>query len=263
MLPKYIFSGYDDRQSFGYDVFAHSVWRHSHGLVDTIALKHKTLRDKGLFNRPWKIDEKGQFVDLIDGKPFSTQFSHTRFLVPAIAKKLGLKGTVLFVDGNDFLCLQNPYDIFFAPDLQETDKPVYVVKHNYNISSTTKMDGMINEQYPKKNWSSCMLFNLDHPALDKLIPAYVNNADGSVLHQFKWLESDELIGTLDPKYNVLIGEDISAERVVNNPVFLHYTKGLPLMKGYEESPYAWLWRNEEKATMDWKPTPSINLEKAL
>lgn len=260
MLPKYIFSGYDDRQSFGYDVFAHSVWRHSHGLVDTLALRHKTLRDKGLFNRPWKIDEKGQLVDLIDGKPFSTQFSHSRFLVPHIAKRLGLKGTVLFVDGNDFLCLQNPYDVFFTPENQNNDLPVYVVKHDYNISSTIKMDGMANAQYPKKNWSSCMLFNLDHSALDKLTPEYINSVDGGMLHQFKWLESDELIGTLDPKYNVLIGENT---KDVSSPVFLHYTKGLPLMKGYEEGPLAWLWNNEAAVARDWKPTPSINLEKAL
>ena len=123
------------------------------------------------------------------------------------------------------------------------------------------MDGMNNATYPKKNWSSCMLFNLDHPELDTLTPDYVNTVDGGQLHQFKWLSSDDAIGSLPKCYNQLIGEE--TEKYIGNPVFLHYTKGLPIHKGYENGPLAWLWKNEASAARDWDPTFSINLEEKL
>jgi len=255
MTPNIIFSGYDDRQSSGFNVFAHSVWRHSGGRVDVIPIRHKLLRDKGIFKRPWKVGETGQFVDLVDGKPFSTQFSHTRFLVPWLARQLGLKGMVAFMDGNDFLCLGDPTPLFHSLDYEDSYKPVHVVKHEYHVAENLKMDGMNNAAYPKKNWSSMMLFEVDHPSLDILEPGYVNTVDGGQMHQFKWLQEGE-IGSLPSKWNHLVGETLSSTA----PIMAHFTHGIPIHKGYEDGPLAWLWKNEYEASKNWTPTPSIKME---
>ena len=64
--------------------------------------------------------------------------------------------------------------------------------------------GAIQTKYVKKNWSSVMLMNCDK--CKSLTPDYVNSATGLQLHQFKWLENDDLIGDIPLEWNWLVDE---------------------------------------------------------
>ena len=102
-----IYIGYDQREHAAYmvckDSIQRKVWEDSPE-YDVYALAHKELRREGHFDRPWIIDEKGQFWDKRDGRPFSTEFSHSRFLTPKLAWNAGYRDLVMFVDC-DFLFL--------------------------------------------------------------------------------------------------------------------------------------------------------------
>ena len=83
----------------------------------------------------------------------------------------------------------------------------------------------------------------------QLTPDYVNKASGLELHQFKWLESDELIGELPIEWNWLADEYEYKEDVKN----IHYTEGGPYFKDYKNTDYAIDWFN------DYKETTAIDL----
>jgi hypothetical protein len=89
--------------------------------------------------------------------------------------------------------------------------------------------------YPKKNWSSMMIFN--NALCKTLTPDYVNSASGLELHQFKWLESEDLIGHIDVEWNHLVGE------YQYNPhaKLVHYTEGGPYFKNYKDCHYSEEW----------------------
>ena len=101
------------------------------------------------------------------------------------------------------------------------------------------LDGQAQTQYERKNWSSVMVFNVDHPANAQLTPAMVNALPGRDLHRFCWLEDDQ-IGELAPEWNFLVGHtDPSVE-----PKIVHFTEGGPWMSGYENVAYADEWRRQ-------------------
>ena len=58
-----------------------------------------------------------------------------------------------------------------------------------------KFLGQVQTKYEKKNWSSFMLMNCKK--CTTLTPDYVNKASGLELHQYKWLESEDLIGEIN------------------------------------------------------------------
>ena len=146
--------------------------------MEVTPIYHKTLRHVSMFNRPWRIDEEGQYWDDVDGKPFSTEFSHSRFLVPELARRNNLTGGVLFC-ASDFLFLSDVCEVF---EYCNDDYAVMCVKHNYNPEEGIKMDGMLQQNYNKKLWSSFVLYNLDHPVNDRLDEVMVNSETGSNLH---------------------------------------------------------------------------------
>ena len=176
----HVFAGYDSREHIPFKVCAHSLARRSTYPVEVTPIYHKTLRHAGMFYRPWKIDEDGQYWDEVDGKPFSTEFSHSRFLVPEIARRNNLSGWVLFCDC-DYLFLSDVCEVF---DYCDNDYAVMCVKHNYHPEEAIKMDGMLQQDYNKKLWSSFVLYNLDHPANDRLDEVMVNSETGANLHNF-------------------------------------------------------------------------------
>jgi hypothetical protein len=104
------------------------------------------------------------------------------------------------------------------------------------------MDGQIQTRYARKNWSSVMVLNCDHPANQALTTDLVNSATGRYLHGFNWL-CDDQIGALDPKWNWLVGHSDPAI----DPAIVHFTDGTPDMVGYEDQPFADEWRNHLKA----------------
>jgi hypothetical protein len=72
-----------------------------------------------------------------------------------------------------------------------------------------------------------------------LTPDYVNKASGLELHQFKWLENEELIGSLPLEWNWLVGEYPYKEDVKN----VHYTDGGPYFNDYDMCDYSEEWFN--------------------
>ena len=85
-----IFIGHDPREQEAYDVCAHSIRRHASIPVDIepISSAHPAYRRTSYM-------KNGQRYDQQDGKPFSTEFSFARFLVPvdlsALPKDCGIK----------------------------------------------------------------------------------------------------------------------------------------------------------------------------
>ncbi len=112
---------------------------------------------------------------------------------------------------------------------------VQVVKHRHAGDEIFKMDGQIQTAYPRKNWSSVVLWNCDHPANKRLTIQSVNSLAGRDLHAFCWLNEDE-IGALPPCWNHLVN--------VNKPDPLaklaHFTLGPPSMVG--DCEFADEWR---------------------
>jgi lipopolysaccharide biosynthesis glycosyltransferase len=144
----------------------------------------------------------------------STEFTFTRFLVPYLAN---YKGWAVFCDC-DFLWNCDIAELF---ELADNSKAVIVVKHNYTPKSSIKMNDKPQTIYPKKNWSSMILWNCEHPSNTILTPELVNTASADYLHQFKWLSEHE-VGGLDKTWNWLVGyyyNDI--------PKAIHYTDGGP------------------------------------
>src|SRR5581483_11431085 len=165
--PFRVFIGWDQREPEAYDVAAYSLKRHASVPVDVRPIKMDDLRAKGLYTR--------------DKDPLaSTEFTYTRFLTPALA---GFKGWALFCDC-DFLWLGDIAGL--VPFTKQSGKAVFCVHHDYTPKETTKMDGAVQTAYPRKNWSSLMLFNCDHPSVKKLTPEVVNRESGAYLHRMQW-----------------------------------------------------------------------------
>ncbi len=228
-----IWLGYDQRETTAFAVAKYSIRRFDKYLpIRGLVLDQ--LRGMGLYNRPIEMLKRGnarQMWDVISSAPMSTEFSISRFLVPYLAET----GWALFADC-DILVRANINRLF---DLARPDKAVMVVKHDYQQDNGMKMDGQMQTIYPRKNWSSVMLFNCDHPANKRLTVDMVNTALGRDLHRMCWLDDDE-IGELPGKWNFLNGHSKLDHGV--EPALVHFTEGLPDMPGYEIQPYADEWR---------------------
>jgi len=221
MLKIYV--GWDPREDLAWEVCRYSlVTRAVKKPIEVIPLVQSDLRARGIYKRP---------VDNLA----STEFSLTRFLTPSLA---GQGGFAVFVDC-DFLFLEDINNV-----LNEIDpiKAVSVVKHEYLPKEGIKMDGCIQHTYPRKNWSSFMVFNCEHPSLKKLTPQLVNNAEPSFLHQFKWIDDAE-IGNLSITWNYLEGWYPSSGIDLKA---IHYTRGGPWFEHMKNCDFANEWITESK-----------------
>lgn len=192
--------------------------------------------------RPWMIDGiTGDYIDLIDSCRFSTQYSHTRFLVPVLQN---YKGWALYLDG-DIIFTENVKELFSLCD----DKyAIMCVKHKMlDNQNTLRFDGRLKRQYFRKNWSSLMLINCGHPSNKHLTKENVNLAKGSELHSFCWLDEHE-IGELPRDHNHISGLsrkiDIPEGKKIAFPLSVHFTEGGPWDKTKKDVPYASLWIHE-------------------
>ncbi|XP_024979775.1 protein CDI-like isoform X2 [Cynara cardunculus var. scolymus] len=139
----------------------------------------------------------------------STEFSFTRFLTP-------------FLANYEVMCVQ----------------------HDYTPKEATKMDGVVQTVYPRKNWSSMVLYNCSHLKNRILTPEVVNKESGAYLHRFQWLEDDE-IGSVPFVWNFLVGHN----QVVNGdldtfPKAIHYTSGGPWFEAWRDCEFGDLWLKE-------------------
>ncbi|MGH6954425.1 MAG: glycosyltransferase [Alphaproteobacteria bacterium] len=249
----HVFIGYDGREDLAYRVCRFSIVNRASAPVAIHQVTHKAIRHMGLFDRPWRIDgPTGQMIDERDGKPFSTEFAHTRFLVPHLARRLGLDtGWALFCDC-DFLFLADPAELFA---LTERNYAVMCVKHRHASPEGTKMDRVAQSRYARKNWSSLVLWNLEkngNLALDD-----VNHRTGGWLHAFSWLADGE-IGALPEAWNWLAGVSPTTSDAVGEtfaPKAVHFTEGGPWFPQYRGVPYAMEWLQELAAMHH--PRPSL------
>lgn len=239
-----IFIGFDEREADVYKLCEQSIRRtcQSSRPLNIVPLYHKQLRDDGLFDRPWRIQgQTGQYVDERDGRPFSTQFSHSRFLVPALARRMGMSGHAMFVDC-DFIFKDDVESIFRQAEAQ-MDKSVCVVKHNYNPQSVVKMDNCVQVRHQYKLWSALMVFNLSDPYVGEMTPDMVNHKDGAFLHHFKWLPDDSHIGDIDERWN-WIPDHSERHCSIEDVGAIHYTLGGPWFAHMRDCSYADIYWEE-------------------
>lgn len=200
-----VFVGWDRREVLPWHVLCHSIIENTSQPVSVAPVKLSHLP----LTRP------------VEG---STEFSLSRFLVPWLC---GYEGLALFMDC-DMLVSCDVAELFALHD----GSAVQVVQHDYTPKDAAKFYGNVQKPYPKKNWSSLMLF--DCAQCTALTPEYVNTASPMALHQFQWTDS---VGSLPREYNHLVGEydhDLDAKIV-------HWTNGGPWLSKYSGTEYAHDW----------------------
>ncbi len=212
--------GFDGREAIAYHVFCQSVLEKSSLPVQFIPLSLVTL------NKYREIHADG-----------SNGFIYSRFLTPYLNN---YSGWAIFADG-DMVCNADIHELW---TLRNESKAVQVVKHDYKTKKNIKYLGNKNEDYPRKNWSSLVLWNCGHAANKVLTPAFVSKNSGSYLHRFSWL-SDDLIGELPKEWNWL------AIEYPENPAakIIHYTLGTPCFKEYSNTSMASLWYEHYQRTI--------------
>lgn len=214
MMGLRLFIGWDGREAIAFHVLVHSILRRASRPVDIIPLRLDALRRQGLYRRP-TLRRDGRLWDLRSDAPMATDFALTRFLVPHLA---GHRGWAAFMDC-DMLCLD---DIALLFDLADPRYAIQCVQHDHRPRASVKMDGQCQVAYPRKNWSSLVLWNCAHPAHGSLTLDRVNSAPGRDLHRFDWL-TDRQIGALPPGWNWLVGEQPRPD-----PLHIaHFTSGGP------------------------------------
>lgn len=214
-----VFIGFDPRESIAYHVCCNSLIRHA---TQPLALHPLSLKSLHQYSETHT-----------DG---SNNFIYSRFLVPSL---MNYKGWALFIDGDMLLRA----DIAQLWSLRDSSKAVMCVQHNYQTRAAVKYLGARNENYPRKNWSSVVLWNCEHPANRILTPDFIMQAKGAQLHRFTWLD-DALIGALPKEWNWLpdeFGENQDAK-------LLHFTLGTPCFHDYADTPMGNEWHRERQLT---------------
>ncbi len=214
-MSSKIFIGYDSREVDAYNACVNSVLDNSKANYNIIPLKLSTLSELGVYTR--------------NTDPYSsTEFSFSRFLVPYLCN---YNGWAVFCDC-DFIFLKDLEELLHFRD----DKyAVMCVQHNYTPTSTVKMDGKSQHLYPRKNWSSLVLWNSSHPSNRQVTPELVNEQTGQFLHRFTWLEDHE-IGSIPLEWNWLVGW--YKEPQDGKPKALHFTEGGPWFEDYKDCEYS-------------------------
>lgn len=217
MIP--VFIGWDPNEAISFHVCANSIIRNSSKPVSIIPLALNLLKD---------YEETHT-----DG---SNQFIYSRFLVPHL---MNYDGWAIFIDGDMIV----KGDIAELWDMRHYGKDVLVAKHDYKTKMTEKYLGARNEDYPRKNWSSVIVWNCSSFPNRKLTPDFIQKSTGAELHRFSWIDDDR-IGELPLEWNWLDLEyDI-------NPAakLIHYTLGIPAFNEFKDKGSYEEWFNEYNLT---------------
>jgi lipopolysaccharide biosynthesis glycosyltransferase len=210
-----VFIGYDTKEKVAFNVLSYSILKNSTKPVSITPIYLENIKDDFIRER---------------NNLSSTEFSFSRFIVPHL---MNYQGWALFMDCDMLMTA----DINELWRLRDDRYAVQVCKHNYEPKHSEKFLGQVQTKYEKKNWSSFMLLNCKK--CTTLTPDYVMKASGLELHQFKWLESEDLIGNLPLEWNWLAGEyedklDVKC---------VHYTEGGPWFTEYVNCNYSEEWRS--------------------
>ena len=207
-----LYVGYDEREAIAYHVFCHSVIKNTSIPVKITPLVLSQLKE---FNETHQ-DRSNDFV-------------YSRFLTPYLNE---FDGWAIFADG-DMICQADLKELIGMAD---PNKALMVVKHDYQTKASIKYLGNINENYPRKNWSSVILWNCSHPKHKILTPEFVSNQTGKFLHRFSWLDDND-IGELPIEWNWL-----ACEYEKNTEAkLIHYTLGTPCFKDFRDTDMAEIW----------------------
>ena len=204
--------GFDQREAVAYHTFCQSILEKASAPVSFTPLVLGSL--------------KGFSETHTDG---SNAFIYSRFLTPWL---MDFNGWAIFADG-DMICLD---DIAKLWALRDETKAVQVVQHNYQTKALDKYLGNKNENYPRKNWSSLILWNCAHPKHKLLTPEFVMKQTGAFLHRFTWLE-DADVGALPKEWNWLTTEYEDNYQAS----LLHYTLGTPCFADYKNAEMSDVW----------------------
>ena len=211
-----VFIGWDSREEIAYEVCKKSIKLHN-DFIEVYPIKQQYLRELGIYVR-----EEDSLA--------STEFTLTRFLVPYLSDYSGIS---VFMDC-DMLVQTNIMGVL--QEIVFKGNPVSCVQHeSYVPKSSIKMDGRVQHAYPKKNWSSFMVFDCEHPEIKKnLTVSKVNLYSPQYLHRMEWASS---IGKLPHTWNYLAGyyDDISS------PNIIHYTDGGPWFEEYKDCEFSQNW----------------------
>lgn len=226
-----LFVGYDPREQEAYMVACATARACGVQRIRGVVLSE--LQKAGMYTRPTEM-RLGKLYDVISEHHMSTEFANSRFLVKWLWKA---GGWIMFTDC-DVMFVSNIENVW----KQRDDRYAFMcVKHAHIPSTQVKMDGQIQYSYPRKNWTSVFLMNLDHPANQRLTLEMTQSATGRDLHNLFWLRPEE-IGELDPGCNWLVGE----QKQPPMTKIIHYTLGGPWFEGNEHLPYADEWfRNRD------------------
>ncbi len=216
-----VFIGFDPRETVAFHVLSHSIHARATQPVSIT---------------PLMLSELGSILTRERHPLQSTEFSFSRFLAPYLS---GYSGWSVFMDC-DMLMLDDISRLYAQRD---ESFAVMVVKHDHVPKENRKFLDQPQTPYPKKNWSSVMLFN--NARCRALSPDYVNTASGLELHQFKWLADDNLIGGLPGQWNHLVGYHPPRKGMS----LVHYTLGGPYFNEYRDCEYAQEWRCELEAML--------------
>ncbi len=189
------------------------------------------VRAKGLYTRPTET-RGNRLWDVISEAPMSTEFAVSRFLTPQLSKT----DWAIFCDC-DFLWLDDIASLFKLADPRYS---VMCVKHAHTPPESVKMDNQAQLLYARKNWSSLMMWNCNHPSTKALSLEMINSLPGRDLHRFSWLK-DEEIGALPHRWNWLEGH---SEKKDAPPSVIHYTRGGPWFEHMRDCAYAKEWLDE-------------------
>jgi lipopolysaccharide biosynthesis glycosyltransferase len=215
MIPMFV--GFDPREAAAYHAFVQSVIEASSCPVSFTPLSRNAFS-------PQDFDRR-------DG---SNDFTYLRFRIPEL---MSWKGWALFADG-DMICRDDITELW---DMRDDSKAVMVCKHNYQTKRPIKYLGQPNRDYPRKNWSSVVLWNCAHAANRTLNEKSIREMTGAELHRFDWLVSEE-IGTLPLEWNWLV-EEYSPNLKAK---LLHYTLGIPAFEEYAACDGAAEWHATAK-----------------
>lgn len=243
-----IFIGYDSDQAEASKVCEFSLRHNSRANLDIQHIKKDELISEGVCYP-------------VDNRPASTQFAYTRFLTPYLSD---YKGWSMFVD-SDFIFTTDITELFdqvYNDDTANT-KAMYCVHHpEYVPKHTTKFYDRPQLTFPKKNWSSLMLFNNEHSSTKNLTPESVNRTSPEWLHRFLWLDEATELGDIPITWNWLVGEYGKISKLDNPlpnslrfwwllPKGIHYTNGGPFNEVYGQD-YEYIWYNYRFKTLGLK-----------
>lgn len=219
--PIRLFIGWDEREAIGGHVFIQSLIRTTKYPVSLTII----------------TPEMAQSLAPTDG---SNPFSKARFLVPYLC---GFRGSAIWMDGADQLLRASLVELWAH---REAGYGVQVVKHDYQTKASRKYlnTGLEadNADYPKKNWSSVILWHCDYFPHRNLTPSFVTEKPGKFLHRFNWMPEGD-IGDLPNEWNHLV-----TEQPFNKDAKLaHFTLGIPGMEYYRHADYAPEWTADLKS----------------